>query len=90
MEVPFELIDSVTTQLNLSKFPPQQRAILNFALKASQHPKSISEGDFKALRDFGLSDGEIMEVVLTAAFTNFINMWADVSRIELDGEEQTR
>ena len=89
LEVPRELIDSVTTYLDLAKVPPQQRAILQFALKTSQNPRSVTDDDFQALRDYGLNDGEIIEVAMTAAFTNFINTWSEVSAIEIDGEEGT-
>ena len=37
-----------------------------------------------------MSDGEILEVVMVAAFTNLINTWARVSGIEVDREEATR
>lgn len=87
LEVPRELIDNFTTYLDLSKVPPQQRAILQFALQTSQNPRSITDEDFQALRDYGLNDGEIMEIAMTAAFTNFINTWSEVSAIEIDKEK---
>ena len=87
MGVPTEVIDSLTTDLNLAEVTPPQRAILKFALKTAQEPQSITDADFQTLQDYGLSDGEIMEVVMMAAFTNFINTWAEVSGVEIDVEE---
>lgn len=84
LNVPQEVIDDITTNLDLSKVPPHQRAILQFALKSSQNPASITDADLKALRDFGLSEGEIIEVAMLAAFTNFINTWSEISAIEVD------
>ena len=84
LDVPRELIDNVTTDLNLAKVPPPQRDILQFALKTARDAQSITDRDFQALRNVGLNDGEIMEVAMVAAFTNFINTWADTSGIEVD------
>ena len=87
MGVPEEVIDCLTTDLNLSKVPPPQRTILAFALKVAREPDSVSDDDFVRLRDQGLNNGEIMEAAMMAAYTNFINSWALVSGIPIDGEE---
>jgi uncharacterized peroxidase-related enzyme len=86
MGVPAEVIDSVTTDLELAQVPPPQRAILEFSMKVARHPKSVTDEDFQNLRDFGLSEGETMEVAMMAAFANFINTWADVSGIPVERE----
>ena len=67
--------------------PPPQRAILKFGLKIAQDPKSVTDEDVRALRDQGLSDGEIIEVVMLAATANFFETWAAVSAIVIEGEE---
>jgi len=84
MGVPIEIMDGLTTDLNLSKVPPPQRAILEFAAKVARQPKSVTDGDFEQLRELGLSEGETMEVAMMGAFANFINTWADVSGIPID------
>jgi alkylhydroperoxidase family enzyme len=89
MGIPAEVTDSVTTDLNLARVPPPQRAILEFAMKVARDPKSLTDEDFQKMREFGLSDGETMEVALMAAYSNFINAWADVSGIPLEGEEES-
>ncbi len=86
LDVPDEVIDSITTGLDLSKVPPQQRAVLLFASKASQNAQDLTDKDFEELRDYGLSDGEIIEVVMTAALTDFINTWSQTSGIVIDSE----
>ena len=84
MGVPTEIIDSITTDLELTKVPPPQRAILEFAVKVAQQPKSVTDADFDRLRELGLSEGEMMEVAIMGAFANFVNTWADVSAIPID------
>lgn len=87
MGVPTAVVRSCASDPQLREVPPPQRAIVQFAVRAARDPKSVGEEDVQALRDQGLSDGEIMEVVMMAAAANLLDMWADVSRIAVDGEE---
>ncbi len=84
-DVPQAVIDGLT-QRNLSKVNPIQRAVLEFSLKAAQSPQSVLDEDVEKLREFGLGDGEILEIIMTVAYTNFINTWSDMSGISFDGE----
>ena len=89
MGVPKEVIDSVTTDLRLSQVPPPQRAMLEFAMKVAREPRSVTDEDFQGLRELGVSEGETMEVAMMGAFANFINTWADVSGIPIEGAEDS-
>jgi uncharacterized peroxidase-related enzyme len=89
MGVPTEVIQSCAGDPDLAHVPPPQRAILKFGLKTARSPRSVTDADLQALRDHGLSDGEIMEVVMVAACSNFLNTWAEVSGILVDGEEHS-
>jgi len=89
MGVPAEVIRSCARDPELTEVPPTQRAILKFGLKTAQNPKSITDEDFRTLRDQGLTDGEIMEIVMLAACSNFLDTWADVSGIPLDRDEDS-
>src|SRR5262249_39817213 len=74
--IPPEVIDALTTDVNPAKLAPVQRVVVEFAPKTAANPKSISEEDFKSLRSHGLSNGEIMEIAMIAAFANYLNAWA--------------
>ena len=60
------------------------KIILKFAVRTAKDPNAVKEEDFQKLREHGLSDEEIMEVIMMAAFTNFINIWADAAGIDVD------
>ncbi len=83
MGVPTEVIQSCARDPELAHVPPTQRAMIKLALKTARDPKSVTDEDFQALRDHGLSDGEIMEVTMLAAAGNFLDTWAIVSGIEM-------
>jgi uncharacterized peroxidase-related enzyme len=86
MGVPTAVIESCASDPELTQVPPTQRVIIKFALKTARDPKSVTDDDFQTLRDYGLSDGEIMEVTMLAACGNFLDTWADVSGIQIDWE----
>ena len=87
MGVPQEVIQSCASDPDLATLPPPQRAILKLALKTSRDPLSVTDADFQTVREYGLDDGEIMEVTMMAAAENFFNTWARVSQISTDGDE---
>ncbi len=87
MGIPQEVIQSCASDPGLAELPPPQRAILKFALKIARDPLSVTDDDLLTIREYGLSDGEIMEVAMMAATETFLNTWARVSRINIDGEE---
>src|SRR5262249_11089170 len=64
--VPAEVIDTLMTDVNPAKLAPVQRVVVEFAAKTAANPKSISDEDFKSLREYGLSNGEIIEVTMIA------------------------
>ena len=85
--VPQGVIQSCASDPDLAELPPPQRAIVKLALKTSRDPLSVTDDDFQTVREYGLDDGEIMEIAMMAAAENFFNTWARVSRIPTDGEE---
>ena len=87
MGVPTEVIESCAKDPDLAQIPPPQRAMIKFGLKTAKNPGSVTDADIDALRDHGLTDGEIMEVAMVAACAMFLDIWADVSGILVDSEE---
>ena len=52
---------------------PRDKAIMGFALKLSKCPPEASAEDVSALRDAGLDDGEILDLVLSTALFGWAN-----------------
>lgn len=52
-------------------------AVLHFALQLVEHRGQVAAADIQALRDQGLGDGQIVEVIANVAlnlFTNYVNV----------------
>lgn len=64
--------------------PAREKAILRFGLQAATDPLALQDADFAALRDLGLADAEIFEIVATADLFNFINTYTDAAGVEID------
>ena len=60
------------------------RDMILFALKCSRNPQSLSEGDFKQLRDHGLTQSGIVEAIAMSAFAVYANIIADTTAMSPD------
>jgi uncharacterized peroxidase-related enzyme len=64
--------------------PERLRNIIQFALKVVHSPKSVSREDYDTLRDGGLADEEIMEIVMISAMGQLHDILADSLKIDVD------
>ena len=74
------------TALDLS---PRLEAILNYATLLAREPSAVQEEDLNLLRAAGLSDEEILSVVLITCNFSFMTRLADGLGVELDDRLQT-
>ena len=65
---------------------PRQRAMLDFAVKLTSHPADIVEADRQSLRDAGLTDRDIWDVIAVASFFNMSNRMAAASDMQPNAE----
>ena len=56
--------------------------MLEFCEKMTFQQSQMSERDVQKLRDVGFDDKEILSIVLTAAYRNFISRVADALGVE--------
>ena len=55
-------------------------------MKVAKDSQGITDDDIKVLKDQGLSEGEIIEVVMMAGYAKMLDIYADVADLTLDGE----
>ena len=87
--VPSNVIQSCANDPDLTELPPPQRAIIKFALKMAKDPKSLNSEDFDKLRDLGISDSEILEIITYTSLVNFYDILADAMDLVVEGSEET-
>lgn len=64
--------------------PERIRAIIDFALKVAKNAKMLNRADFDRVREQGVTDGEIVEIILIAAMGNFNDNIADALQVDVD------
>lgn len=70
---------------DLGKLSPERvRVIIEFAVMVSFDPKSVSFEQFEQLRRFGISDAEIVEIVMVAGMGRMGDTIADSLKVEVD------
>lgn len=66
------------------------RALVDYAIKLTRTPHTLTETDIVALREVGLSDTAIHDAVAIVAYFNFVNRMASGLYVELEEEYQRR
>ena len=76
-----ELGEQLVMNWRIAEVTDRQRAMLAFADKVTLASATIEEADRQALRDHGLSDRDIWDVINVAAFFNMSNRVASATRM---------
>jgi alkylhydroperoxidase family enzyme len=63
-------------------------AVMDLAVRVVDDETSITQADLQRLRDLGLTDGEIMDVVVAAAARCFFSKTLDALCVQADAEFQ--
>jgi uncharacterized peroxidase-related enzyme len=70
------LVEQLRTNYRYAAVEPRQRAMLDFAVKLTEHSHRCAEEDVEALREAGWSDEDIMDIAEVAAMFSFTNRLA--------------
>ena len=71
------LLDWRTAELT-----PTELASCEYAEKLTRTPQAMTEGDVERLRDVGLDDASIHDLIQVTAYFNYINRVADALGVE--------
>jgi uncharacterized peroxidase-related enzyme len=70
---------------NLGALAPKRvQAIVSFARKCAMEPQSLVDDDYQAVRDLGIGDDEIVEIISLAALGNYLDTIADSLKLNVD------
>ena len=78
------LVDTVLENPGGVELPPRWRALADFAIRLTLRPAELSETDVAGLREQGLSDSGVHDVVAVIAYFNFVNRLAQGVNIPLE------
>ena len=83
-----ELASHVMHDYRNANLDTQTRAMLDYATKLTREPTSMQQSDVIALRETGLTDEQILSVVLITCNFNFMTRLADGLGVEVPKERQ--
>lgn len=78
--------ETLTTLIeDLDQVSPQRtRAIIEFALKSAKHPQKLEAEDYNRVREQGITDEELVEIIHVVALGNYLDTLSDALKIEVD------
>ena len=65
--------ERVALDHNRTNLHPEDKALLNFALKLNKNARQVDADDVDALRTYGYSDAQILETILMVGIAQFAN-----------------
>jgi len=66
--------------------PHRIRAIIRFALKVAKDPQGLNNADYDKVREYGVTDEELVEIVLVTAVAVLADIVADALKIQVEPE----
>lgn len=79
-----ELVDRVSGDYSLHEWTPQDRAVLDFALKATRNAYKVVAADAQSFRNVGLDDEAYVDVLNTVAIQTSLDRLANVLGVRVD------
>lgn len=66
--------------------PKRTQDIIRFATKVATDPLDIGDEDYNILKEHGVSEAELMEIISMASLATYANIIADALKVDVDGD----
>jgi uncharacterized peroxidase-related enzyme len=80
------LAEMIAQNYRAAGLPARQMAMLDFAVKLTEHPDKMDEADRSALRSAGFTDRDIWDIAAVASFYNMSNRMAAATEMRPNPE----
>lgn len=75
------VVESIKQDYTTARLSGRERAILDYAVKLTVAPSSMTADDVDALHAHGLSDRDVLDVILVTCLFNYNDRLADATGI---------
>jgi len=82
------LVKHLKTDPANAPLEPQDKAMIDFALKLTREPAKVKRADVEFLQQYGFSEEQVVDIVLIICTFNFMDRLADGLGVELDPRMQ--
>jgi uncharacterized peroxidase-related enzyme len=76
------LVEGIKEDYTKLDLPAAERAMLDYAVKLTVSPSTVSESDVQSLRTHGFGDRDILDIVYVICLYNFNDRMADATGIK--------
>jgi uncharacterized peroxidase-related enzyme len=78
------LVKSLKEDYQKVSLDVKERAILDYAVKLTKNPHSVTDKDVEVLKEIGCSDTEILDICQITSYINFVNRMAEGLGVQLE------
>jgi uncharacterized peroxidase-related enzyme len=78
------LVETLATDYRQANISAADRAMLDYTVKLTLTPATITQSDIEALRNAGFSEAAILDICQVTAYYAFVNRLADGLGVELE------
>ena len=82
------LVKHLKTDPANAPLEPQDKVMIDFALRLTREPSSVNQHHIEVLKQQGFSDEQVVDIVLITCTFNFMDRLADGLGVELDPHMQ--
>ncbi|HEY9748307.1 MAG TPA: peroxidase-related enzyme [Allocoleopsis sp.] len=79
-----EVLQTLVADFDRCPLPEREKVVIHFGLVAATHPRELTETDYQRLRELGLDEAEIFEILATANLFTQVNQYTDAIALEID------
>jgi len=79
-----EVLEMLVSDFEACPLPKREKALIRFGLLAGTKPLELAKSDYDTLREQGLDEIEIFEIVATANLFAQVNQYTDAIDLEID------
>jgi uncharacterized peroxidase-related enzyme len=83
------MVEALERDYTSAAITPQERAMLDYAVKLTKDATKVSKADHDRLRAAGFDDKAILQITLIASWFNYINRVADALGVGREGKAAT-
>jgi uncharacterized peroxidase-related enzyme len=80
------LVNEILADPRGAALPPRWRVLADFAIRLTELPARLTDADAASLREAGLGDEGVHDVVAITAYFNFVNRLAEGVRLPLESD----
>ena len=79
-----EVLQTLVSDFEACPLPKREKGVIRFGLLAGTKPHEIEQKHIDELKELGLDDDEVYEVIATANLFTGVNQYTDAIKLEID------